>query len=158
MENWKTVRDFEDCYEVSDMGRVRRVGSGVLNPFSRAGYLAVSLKDRGRRTTRAVHTMVLDAFVGPRPEGLQGAHLNGDKADNCAENLQWATQIENEGHKRAHGTLATGEKAHRAKLTNAQAEVIREIAALGVRQSRIALLAGVSDDCVSKIVRHQTFA
>lgn len=158
MEIWKPVRDFEALYEVSDLGGVRRVGSAQnLSPFMRAGYLAVSLKDRGRRTTRAVHTMVLEAFKTERPEGFQGAHLDGVRSNNSLSNLDWVTPTENEAHKRRHGTLALGEQAHRAKLTNEQAGIIREIAAAGVSQFKIARLVGLCDTAVSKIVRGITY-
>ena len=62
--------------------------------------------------TRLVHRLVLEAFVGPRPEGMVARHLNGDPGDNRLENLAWGTQSENNYDKVRHGTHHNANKTH----------------------------------------------
>lgn len=58
---------------------------------------------RPRRRDRAMHTMVLEAFVGPRPVGLYGCHNDGDPANNRLTNLRWDTPASNTADKVMHG-------------------------------------------------------
>ena len=107
-EIWLPVPGFVGCYEVSSAGRVRsldrldRLGRRRAGRILRAkpgsnGYPSVTLaadKD-GRRPPRSVHVLVLEAFVGPRPEGTEARHLNDDPTDNRLENLAWGTPSDN---------------------------------------------------------------
>jgi hypothetical protein len=59
-------------------------------------YLMVALYDgSGNRDDRYIHHLVLETFVGPRPEGMEARHLNGDYSDNRLRNLTWGTKSEN---------------------------------------------------------------
>ena len=99
-EEWRPV---EGCpYEVSNQGRVRRIRPGgrtwpgrVLRPFrsGKGNYLYVALAPEGRN--RRVHRFVLEAFRGPCPDGHMANHINGDRADNRLENLEWVTASQN---------------------------------------------------------------
>ena len=107
-----------DYYEVSSLGQVRSTdrvvpaknGSTavrrgkVLSPATHRGYLAVRLRNASRDRTVKVHTLVLEAFVGPKPDGLEARHLNGNSTDNRADNLVWGTRSENNLDRVAHGT------------------------------------------------------
>ena len=104
---WLPVAGYEGRYEVSDRGEVRslpraRTRGGILKQSLRAnGYPFVSLS--GKSTS--VHTLVAEAFHGPRPPGHVVRHLSGDKRDNRAENLAWGTPSENEADKFTQGLL-----------------------------------------------------
>lgn len=77
----------------------RRVGGGP----GKIPYLIVALYDgHGGRTERYVHHLVLETFVGPRPDGMETRHLNGNHSDNRVENLAWGTKSENGADKVAH--------------------------------------------------------
>lgn len=95
---WKQVPGFER-YEVSDRGAVRRPGhrqGRSLKPVAQHnGYLRVRLYKDLWPYNRFIHTLVLTAFVGPRPEGLQCRHLNDNKLDNRLLNLRWGSPKEN---------------------------------------------------------------
>jgi hypothetical protein len=104
-ETWQPIPGYP-FYEVSDCGRVRSVAreahgrtyrSIVLSTrVSNSGYLLVNLRDeKGERQTRTVHTLVLAAFVGPRPRGQESMHLNNDPLDNRVENLAYGSHPEN---------------------------------------------------------------
>ena len=94
MEIWKNIPGHPG-YAVSDTGRVRSQRM-VLKPFvvKSTGYMQVNLSKRSRHF---VHRLVAAAFCAPRGDVVN--HLNGDKADNRAENLEWTTQRENNIHK-----------------------------------------------------------
>lgn len=133
LECWAPAPGFEGIYEVSDLGRVRRIAkvyrgkpAGPLTPTRRPdGYYVVSFYRGGRGKPWLMHRLVLTAFRGPQPEGKQGAHLNGDKADNRLANLAWVTCLENAHHKIIHGKTTEGEKNGWARITAATVRAIR---------------------------------
>lgn len=125
-EAWRPVAEVPG-YEVSDRGRVRsvartvarsngipqRVAARVLAPHtSTTGYRAVRLCRDGRPIPRKVHALVAAAFIGPRPEGLEVRHLNGDRLDNRAENLAYGTRSENMRDAVRHGTHVAARRTH----------------------------------------------
>lgn len=124
MEHWRPLLGMGP-YDVSNFGRVRNHFTGkILKPFVQAGYPQVSLQAPCGRITRRVHVLVLQAFRGPRPEGLLGRHLDGNSRNNRLTNLLWGTVAENAQDKVIHGS-AKGERNPRAKLTTAQVQTIR---------------------------------
>jgi len=110
-EQWRPVVGHEQHYEVSDLGRVRsrrswRWADGaethLLTPYAHTrGYRKVCL-DGARHF---VHTLVLTAFVGPRPEGHVADHRDGRKDSNALSNLEWVTPLENSRRWRASKSL-----------------------------------------------------
>jgi hypothetical protein len=63
---------------------------------TRKGYLKVNLDVGGKNVARCVHQLVLEAFVGPKPEGQEGCHFpDPDKSNNSVANLRWDTHLEN---------------------------------------------------------------
>ena len=121
----------------------------------RGGYMNVFL---GRGNGRRVHRLVLEAFVGPCPEGLEACHSNGDPTDNRLENLRWGTHEDNHQDRVKHGTLNQGERAGGVKLTAEQVRNIRSLAARGVLQKDLAQRYGVTKQTVSKIVKGERWA
>ena len=107
MEIWKPVVGYEGTYEVSNRGRVRSIDrinyrgvklKGVeLTQFRTPhGYVRVGLCKFGKTRTTLVHPLVLEAFVGPRPEGSDCRHLNDKPDDNRVENLAWGSRSQNQ--------------------------------------------------------------
>lgn len=93
-EKWLPVVGWEARYEVSDQGRVRSVGPrGRVRALTAGshGYLALNLSDGSRRATRTVHRLVLEAFVGPCPDGMEACHADADRHNNRLTNLRWDT-------------------------------------------------------------------
>lgn len=72
------------------------------------GYFRVVVVKNGRATATYVHALVLDAFVGPRPLGMQGRHLDGNPQNNTPSNLAWGTFLENAADRARHGRYARG--------------------------------------------------
>lgn len=118
VENWRPVAGFEGQYEVSDWGRVRSLLSNtrfprlvpkILKPYPRfqprpGGRLRAMSVTTGRKRP-AVHILVLEAFVGPRPHRkFDGCHWDGDPSNNRLENLRWGTKRSNVADSIRHGT------------------------------------------------------
>lgn len=97
LESWAPVTGWLGLYEVSDMGRVRRVGRTIPKCNSRldTGYAVVSLNRSGGQISRTVHSLVMEAFVGARPSGMDVRHGNHNRFDARLENLSYGTAQEN---------------------------------------------------------------
>jgi len=91
----------------------------------------VHLWKDGRKHARKIHTLVLTAFVGPRPKDQEGCHKNGDFRNNTLENLRWGTKKENAADKVKHGTDNRGEKHPLAELTSQKVIEIRRLHSTG---------------------------
>lgn len=82
----------------------------AVNPMT--GYRQVGVHLSGRQVTRTVHSLVANAFLGPRPDGEEVRHLNGDQSDNRPANLAWGTPLQNKADQRRHGTHHNTAKTH----------------------------------------------
>lgn len=118
-EMWRAIAGYEGFYEVSNAGRVRslprvvayggsRIGTsatlpgGLLTPHGKL-YPIVRLAKDGHKTSFNIHQLVLEAFVGPRPEGYVACHCDGDRFNNSVGNLRWDTVTENNRDIVRHG-------------------------------------------------------
>jgi hypothetical protein len=116
-ETWKAVVGYEGLYEVSDAGRVRSLprnttSGKILKPTPRTkGHLAVSLHNMGRKSV-AVHKLVLEAFVGPAPVGMECCHNDGIPSNNVLSNLRWGTKSSNALDQVKHGVHNMASKTH----------------------------------------------
>lgn len=175
-EVWKPIPSCEGLYEASSLGQIRRVGNRIIKPGQIwSGYEKISVSIRGVVSTRAVHSLVCEAFHGSKPTPMhEVSHLNGIRNDNRPDNLQWKTHTENESDKRKHGTLAVGKrngahtKPHRVArgLRNWNAKMTPDTVALyrsliETKQLSInsaAKLAGISKSSMGSIARRETWA
>lgn len=122
IEHWKPVVGFEGLYEVSDHGRVRSLDrmtarglrkGQMMKPFALdTGHLRVRLSRDGRGSGPLVHRLVLEAFVGPCPDGQEGCHSDGNPENNHVGNLRWATRSENQLDSVRHGTHQWARRTH----------------------------------------------
>jgi len=180
-EEWRAVVGFEDWYEVSNRGRVRRAkpscgtrSGHILRPGrNRQRRLYVTLYVRQRGTTRFVHRLVAMAFLGPPPPEHEVNHLDGDPSHNCAGNLEWTTREGQFVHAVAHGLMASGdrngsrtrpdrvargERNGPSKLTDAQvAEARGRYAAGGITQRGLASEYGVSLATMHMALKRKTW-
>lgn len=94
LERWRPVVGWEDLYAVSDRGRVQSLRKQIILSLQRRdedGYLFVTLCRNGVKRVRRVHHLVLEAFVGPCPPGMQCCHRDDDPENNALWNLRWDT-------------------------------------------------------------------
>lgn len=123
-ERWRPVVGYEGLYEVSDQGRVRSLPRTVvrsdgrvrafpgqmLRPHVAEGRRTVTLCMDGGQRPRRVYVLVLEAFVGPPPEGMEGCHNDGDSEHDDLTNLRWDTRRGNVQDAVRHGSLANMRK------------------------------------------------
>lgn len=133
-EIWRPIRGFEGRYEVSDIGRVRSLDktvehrsglsgtctqfypSKIINQLKHNGYMQVVLAMNGKTSSARVHRLVANAFI-PNPNQLpQVNHIDGDKTNNDANNLEWVTAKQNVDHSVLNGLRPTKHRGHGIKL------------------------------------------
>jgi hypothetical protein len=160
VEQWRPVPSREGFYSVSDSGRVRRDyrakrghRGNMLRLGSNKGYPTVYFT-RPDVKCCLVHSVVMSAFVGPRPPGYEVNHINGIKADARLVNLEYVTPRENQLH-----AYRTGLKKHHGKFgLNAKIsdDDVREICRLrhaGETCAAISLQFGISRFHVASVTR-----
>lgn len=178
MERWKPAPGYEGLYDVSDEGRVRRresivaaparigghrrVRARVLSPMRVGGYPAVSLSKQGVVKKMRIHTLVAEAFLGPRPAGLAVNHIDGRKPNNRATNLEYVTYAVNNAH--AYAVCGKGEKLARgeahagAKLSASRVRTIRVLRRRGETLRAIGRRFGVCEQTVLNVVRKKVWS
>lgn len=174
-ELWRPVVGDEDSYEVSNLGRVRSLDrvsehmshwkSGITHTIKRYlrgrllrpgigahGYPTVNIYSSlgESRGNFCVHILVLNAFVGPSPPGMECRHLDGNRKNPSLINLCWGTKQENTADKVRHGTKLIGEKYPNAKLTDVTAREIRRLRG-SVSQSKLAKMFNVSPAAIQAV-------
>lgn len=150
-EEWRVVAQAPN-YEVSSLGRVRRVGRAKAARVGRIlkgtpdkdGYLQVFLSTKQQVSTRKIHHLVLLAFVGPRPAKHEAAHDDGNPANNRADNLSWKTSRQNKADKLRHGT-------HGVKLKPEDVFAIRALRAQGRTLQSIGDVFNITKSTARKI-------
>ena len=145
-EEWKVVGGYEGFYEVSNHGRVRRVADdpphrkGLILPGSTAnnGYRKVGLSVGGKSKTIKTHCLVAEAFIGPRPDGAEVNHKDGDKCNNHITNLEYVTKSQNMQHAARIGRVGG------IKLTPDDVFEIRQMASAGKSYASIGRAKNIS--------------
>lgn len=169
LETWRPLVGYETLYKVSDIGRVRslprevphwrggvslrkeRIRKATLN---KDGYRVVSLMCGGHKETIPVHVLVCATFIGPRPKGAVARHLDGDRLNNCADNLAWGSVQDNQDDRALHSRSPVGEQNPNARLTAEQVRAIRESEEQG---AVLAAQYGVRAAAISKIKNRRTW-
>jgi len=168
-EEWRPVVGYEGLYEVSDQGRVRRVGKSAVTGKGHGGgarigrilkqqpvdggYWKVFLWKNGFQENWLVHVLVAAAFIGPCPDGYEVNHENGNKSNNAASNLEYMTRSENNKH-----AYATGLRRPSFKLTAEQKIKARSLNGQGFGSRPIARMLGCCRQTVQKALRENAHA
>jgi hypothetical protein len=170
MEIWKPVLGYEGLYEVSNLGNVRSLdrlcegrdgrleihwGKQLKPQTLYNGYLEVYLSDRTRgrnRKHRTVHSLVAEAFHGPRAGNQDIMHLDGNRANNRADNLCYGTRSEN-----LVQTYQYGGRIANGKLTKEQASDVITRLMSGTSPTDLAREYGVNSAAIYHIKNKTTF-
>lgn len=101
-KTWRDVPGYSGIYSVSRDGRIFSHTSNreMSKTPDRDGYLLVSLSNCGRVKKAKIHRVVIESWGDVRPSPKHECnHINGDKADNRVENLEWVTRAQNMEHR-----------------------------------------------------------
>ena len=111
MEEWRDIKGFEGYYQISNMGRVKILKRTVWNSGrgyyvtvpekirkakkNNGGYLLVQLSKDGKRKYCLMHRLVAQAFLKNPMGYTEVNHIDENKENNCAENLEWCSRSYN---------------------------------------------------------------
>ncbi len=161
-EIWKSVPGWEDRYEVSNLGRVRSLchrGKPRWRPWlvkqgaNGKGYCQVKLCRDSLVSSRQVHRLVAEAFLGACPDGRECAHLDGNPQNNQVSNLAWVTPKENMQHRDAHERTSWGESRPLSVFTVGEVVLMRLRHANGERRADIVRDIVSKKNCDPTVVR-----
>lgn len=180
-EEWREIPGFPG-YEASSEGRVRswRMGGSesrrrpapkLLKPSRRGPYWRVSLYVHGKGIDVSVHQAVLLAFVGERPEGMEGRHFpDRDTSNNRLENVSYSSHQQNIDDRKTHGTVPSGD-SHSARtrpetvlrgeqcgMARVNEEIVRSIRSCGDKLAVIAARYGIGVSTAHSIRTRRTWA
>lgn len=159
-EQWRPIKSYGGTYEISDRGKVwsHIRSKRILKSFpNKQGYLRVTLCANGKMKTVSIHSLVLEAFVRPRPEGLVCDHIDGNPANNHISNLEWVTQAENLRRGKSP-FIHRGSKNCRSKLDEEKVLQIRKRHAEGgISRSALAREYHVCKQLVCNVVNRKTW-
>lgn len=172
-EEWRYVIEFENIYEVPNIGRVCRIrpyrgmyAGRIVEPSIRRGYPFVTLRDGQRKKQINVHLLVAKAFIGPRPDGFQVNHKDGIKLNRRVSNLEYVTPSENCIHALATGLASNkcphpasrGEMNNRARLTVAKVVRMRLLYDNGfTNRAALGRLFHVGRTTVGNVIERRTW-
>ena len=178
IEEWRPVVGYEDCYVVSNTGRVKAIprivkcNRGFFHRGEKElgvhrlpkGYLYVGLVHADYSKPRKikqhyVHRLVAAAFIGHPPVGCEVNHINCDKNDNRPSNLEYITRKENMQHAHRNGLIRSprGEMGGNAKIKETDAIKICEMLACGLGTFAIAKMTGYTVCTIEPIKQNRTW-
>lgn len=165
MERWKPITGFED-YEISDKGRVRSHKYNravILKPrVTHDGYVWYSLCKSGKGYTKRANRLVAEAFIPNTENKPTVNHIDGDKLNNAANNLEWATREEQMQHAYRMGLKnpVSGCLQGNHVLTESEVREIRAAYKAHDKKNGMRALAkryGVSEATIDKCVRRVSY-
>lgn len=152
-EIWKTIKDYESLYEVSNLGRVRSKKTNKIMAMYKQnkGYYCLSLSYKSKTYHPTIHRLVAEHFL-PKIEGMnQVNHIDGDKSNNTVANLEWCNQRLNYNHGMKNFLYSHNENHYFAKLTNEQVKCIPEFYRLGFIRATIAKILNIESSSLEAI-------
>ena len=145
-EYWRTIPSFP-VYSASNYGRIRNEGTGRImkTQINTRGYLSLTLRRDNQQVPQLVHRLIAEAFLGGPHPGFDVNHIDGDKTNNCIENLEWCTREENVRHAVKNG-LRPGPRRKSVRIveTGDEFESVRACAKY----------FGVDVSCISWALKH----
>lgn len=186
LKRFKVIPRYPD-YLANKNGQIYSlVKNRLLNPSNRGKYYSVELRiKKGIYKKESVHTLILETFVGSRPNNFCCNHKNGNKLDNRVENLEWCSNSQNLKHaynfglkystdkhkaamrkvgKKQGKILARWAKNNRlvvskyvSKLNKQEVDFIFRLKSQGVMQKEIAKKFNISQSTISNLLKNKSY-
>jgi len=156
-ERWAVIPR-QPRYSISDNGLIRFDHTGNIRTpqISTTGYAFVTFASgpKGKAVFWSVHSMVLEAFVGPRMPGMQVCHIDGNRLNNRLSNLRYGTAKDNADDRDWHGMTRRGVRNGNAKIKDEKVieEIRRDYANGSANQYELARKHGISQAQINNIV------
>lgn len=164
MESWQFFKQIDwlpnyafgrdgSVYSCLKPGGNGRIGKWrrLTPPTNKHGYRVLSATVSGEIKHIKIHRLILEAFVGPAPDGLIACHNDGDRLNNALSNLRWDTQSSNRRDAYRHGTAPIGSQRKTSKLTEDQVRDIKVRLAAGESTRSVSADYGVSSAAIHHI-------
>lgn len=147
VETWKDIPGYEGHYQVSDLGRVKAlarqkrnkggyfwIGESMKRPYPQSdGYLQVGLSRDGKKKSYLLHRLVGIAFI-PGDTSLEINHKDFVRTNCRADNLEWATHVDNVDYSLKNGRFEFKEQRGLTKLKKSDVIEIRTLSGLIARK------------------------
>lgn len=163
-EIWRDIPGYDGKYKVSNKGRVMsfwRSEPVVVKTWdNKSGYKCLALHKGGTKITKTLHRIVAKAFVDNPNNKLEVNHIDGNKSNNAAHNLEWSTRKENVRHANKNGLARYlyGEDIPVSKLNADKVREIRRLYASGEHSHRsLAKQYGVGRNTIAAILTNRTW-
>ena len=152
-EEYRDIHGYEGLYRVSNFGNVFSIKRDkTLSPADNThGYLRVSLSKNGEVKHKSIHSLVAREFIGCCPVGFNINHIDGDKTNNCVDNLEYVSYSDNNLHAYNNGLAKSGESHYNSKLTDSEVNSIKIRLSNGDKIGDVARDFSVSRETVSAI-------
>lgn len=105
LEIWRDIKNYEGIYEVSNLGRIKSISRNgtikenrILKPNKVMGYSQIVLYKNNKREYKKIHRLVAETFIPNLENKREVNHKDGNKTNNCVDNLEWVTTSENQLH------------------------------------------------------------
>jgi hypothetical protein len=164
-EVWKDIEDFVGCYQISNLGVVRRLdtiipfcgtlstrkGRTLKSTRNSKGYDTIVLCWKSKRKTYTIHRLVAEVFIPKIPGKDQVNHIDGNPRNNAENNLEWVTPSENQVHAYNLGLKPKGSNSGASKLNEQQVLEIKKSLLEGASRKELASRYNVTHSTIKWI-------
>ena len=148
-EIWKNINGYENKYLISNLGRIKRLYNNkeiiLKQVVNKKGYCIICLFNNYKVHRKRIHRLVAQAFINNNLNKNEVNHKDGNKLNNCVDNLEWNNHKENTIHAYKNGLM-------KRKLKDNQIIFIRKSK---LTQTVLAKKFNVSQSCISSTIRRE---
>lgn len=164
MEKFKSIKEYESYYEISNYGRVRSLYGRYKNcefkkPYVRNdGYVVINLVKDKKQKTFYIHKLVAEYFVeNNNCKNTEVNHIDGNKQNNLYSNLEWCSSGENKLHAYNNGLTKRGSDRPSSKLSEDDVKKIPQLIKDGYSIKEISIKFGVSTTSIHHVLKGRNF-
>ena len=159
-EIWKDIKDYEGKDQISNLGNVKNSKNNNLLSIRNDccwGYVFVTLNKNGKPKNYKVHRLVAKTFIPNPLNKAEVNHIDGNKLNNCVDNLEWVTRAENQKHAIKNGLVSFENKKKPVIQLKDEKEIARYKSIADVETTTGYLACNVCKCCKGKIKQYKGF-